>query len=364
MNSLIETPLQFTITPLKKNLTEETKPEIKTLNFKKKMKNHKLFQSLTKLSFNKASSTSQAIFSNETTQKEYIIIEDNDVYSNNKGNSFESHSQSISNEKTKLIEKRSFNTQSDEDCVILDKKLIDFSMYELKKTIIKPKFLDFKKKNRSFLENKIVNNRHFGRIKRKPFKKVRKTLENLQSLLKEISLSHNLKVSDETLKNILSEIKDINEKNQENIESISSDENQIKELQEEILKQSALPLVPNEKTIRIGQKYQCKLPVFNQKDQIEIMLQLGKHKIWECDKIKENDFKECKKLVQNILKINSINEEVLCELLANNNYKIQDTVTYCFDNSKNLQMKIMERCVGGKKSSRRTKNSLYSKYMC
>ena len=366
-NTITENPYQISLTPMKRfSFQEDNKIEIKTLDFKRKHKNKRIFNSLSKLSLNKTSSNYQVTF--DPKPKDCIIIDDSDTnvndmsFSNNK-NYFPDNN-SILDEKTHVFNENRNLTQSDEECVILESKEIDFSIYGKKKKIMKPKFLDFK--NKHFFSNNnqkniSINGNNFRRLIRKSRKKEN---ENLHKLLNEISQSHNLKVSDETLKGILTEINtQNNENNQELIESSNTEDDQMLELQHEILKQSTFPVVQKEKNIRIGEKYQSKLPSFNQNKQIEILNLIENHKIWECDKIKDNEFEECKKLVQNILRLNSINEEFLCELLAHNNYKIQETVTYCFDNSKNLQAKIIERDIGDRKSSRRTRNSLYNKYL-
>ena len=367
MNGLYEPPfLPMQISSTTPFKSEIKKNESQTMSFKKKAKAPQIFNSLTKLPLKKANSVNQIFFGLvEEKPKEFIIIDDDE---NHKNSLFET--KSISNKRSLGSQNNSPKAQSEEDCVILDKKEINVSF--VSKKIKKQRFLDFKNKETFFFDSATdeddnhANNSKFldfRRVKRRTLFKERKTVENLKKILNEISQSHNLKLSDETLKTIFSEI-DSNltkkfDKKSNTIQIIDETDTDEDELQQQILKQSTLPIVQKDLGIRLGGKYQCKLPKFAPGNSKEIMRILEKHKVWECGKIQGEEFEEIKKLVESILKINSINEEFLCELVEKNNYKIQDTTKYCFENQKTLQARFVEKYAA---ESRRTRKSLYSKF--
>lgn len=342
--------------------------KIKILNFKKSLKMHKNFKSLKRVP---SESRAEINFADDPKTCDFIVIdEDCDLnFGNLKNVSAEMKSFSI---EKKSCQHSSF-INSENDCILLDEKTIDMAVFASKKIIKKNRFLNFKKKSHyEFYKNSEIfhETNNYPRIRKKFYNKQKKSLEHLQNLLKEISEWSNSKVSDDTLKTILAEINSQpkDKIQQEMVTTIENSDSDIEKnensenFQKQIIEHSKLLHPKNEKIIRIGQKYQSKLPVFNQKEQKNILEQLEKYKVWESNKIKENEFEDCRKLIQNILKINSINEEILCELLAKNNYRIQDTVTYCFDNSKTLQIKLVEKFIDEKISKRKTRNSLFNKF--
>ena len=341
--------------------TDDFRRKLKTLNFVKK-NSHPPIRTFT---LHKFLSTPQPSFHPMGKSTECIIIEDDENHMNSL-----LETRSISTEQKPIgRETSSPKAQSDEDCMILDKNQIDFTQL-LRKPIHKTqKFLDFRYKEPLSQTGPDLTNplfRDFRRWRRKFQLRERKNEEHLQNLLQEISHANDLKVSDDTLKMIIDEInRDMNRSNERKqniiqiVEVIDSDEDI--GLQSQILKQSTLPITQKNQGIRVGTKYQCNIPCFKPVNSMEVAKMLEKHRVWESNRIGGSDFEEIRKLVQSILKINSINEEFLCELVAKNNYKIQDTTKYCFENQKTLQKRFIEQYAGETKA-RRTRNSLYSKF--
>lgn len=341
--------------------TDFRRKELKTLNFVKKA-NHPPIRTFP---LHKALSTSQASFRTGVKSPDYIIIEDDE----NQLNSL-LETRSISTEQKPIgRETTSPKAQSDEDCMILDKSQINFTQLIRKPIHKTQKFLDFRYKDPLPHTGPDLTNplfRDFRRWRRKFQLRERKNNEYLQNLLQEITQSNDLKVSNDTVKTIIEEInRDMSRRNEgkqniiQIIEEIDSDEDL--GLQNQILKQSSLPIAQKNQGIRVGNKYQCNIPCFQPANSKEVAKMLEKHRVWESNRIGGSDFEEIRKLVQSILKINSINEEFLCELVAKNNYKIQDTTKYCFENQKTLQKRFIEQYAGETKA-RRTRNSLYSKF--
>ena len=141
MNGLYEPPfLPMQISSTTPFKSEIKKNESQTMSFKKKAKAPQIFNSLTKLPLKKANSVNQIFFGLvEEKPKEFIIIDDDE---NHKNSLFET--KSISNKRSLGSQNNSPKAQSEEDCVILDKKEINFSF--VSKKIKKQRFLDFKNK--------------------------------------------------------------------------------------------------------------------------------------------------------------------------------------------------------------------------
>lgn len=363
---------------------------MKQLNFKTKPLC--IFKSVNKIT---SASSSFQKKSTPPSEREYIIIDDDDnekiEYQPNgiKNNTEKHHSNNSSPSKSKPM-CNSKMVHSDEDCFIIEKEEIDFkSTFDTMKQK-KTRLLDFKNKNKDFL----LKEDNFPPIFRKTIRKRKHSFDNLLKILAEISNMNKIKISEMTLNTILSEIShhidnenvqsqspdylnEVNDFSKENEKFASEETSQLLEGANKEPLQESLPLpievndplplstVQNDKAvIRVAFKYQAKLPFFNLFNRRkEALTQLEKAKVWETGKLSSHEIEECRKLVQNILRLNNVNEEILCELLAKNNYKIQDTVKYCFDNSKNLQAKIIEKYLSETHSNRRTRNSLYNKFL-
>lgn len=378
--------------PLQRSISNPNETSNDGINIKKKRAGPCVFKTLAKLALTSASSSFHNSFPFCLDQNYIVIEDDNDK---NETNFTNDNIESRSNSAGGKASKQTNAAHSDEDCYIIDKNRVDMSIYNEHKQK-KERFLDFRNKNKDFLHNED----EVPKLLKKPIRKTYHSIERLHKLLVEMSQSQNIKVSDLTLNNILSGIsysndhldrlEPFNENINENGELKESSVNETKPIENPIEMES--PNIPNEtnentqekitledlaqeifkpnsnslpidKGIRVGDKYQAKLPRFYGENYRKSLLQLEKNKIWEAEKIKSQEFAECKKLVENILRLNSVNEEVLCDLLAKNNYNKQDTVKYCFDNSKSLQAKIIEKYLAETHSNRRTRNSLYNKFL-
>lgn len=379
---------------LQRSLSNPKETSNDTINLKKKRAGPCVFKTFAKLALNSASSSIHNSFPFCFDQNYIVIEDDNDK---NETNFTNDNLESQSNSAGEKTNKKTKTAHSDDDCYIIEKNTVDMSIYHEHKQK-KERFLNFKNKSKGFLQNED----DFPKLMKKPIRKTYQSIEKLQRLLVEMSQSQNIKVSDLTLNNILSGIsysndhldleEPLNENINENGELKESIFNEVKPIEnpiemdsqnipnennentqehitleglaQEIFNPISNPnSLPFDKGIRVGEKYQAKLPRFYGENYRKSLLQLEKNKIWEAEKIKSQEFAECKKLVENILRLNCVNEEVLCDLLAKNNYTMQDTVKYCFANSKSLQAKIIENYLAETHSNRRTRNSLYNKFL-
>lgn len=130
--------------------------------------------------------------------------------------------------------------------------------------------------------------------------------------------------------------------------------------------QTILPLVM-EKNIRIGQKIQATLPKFVKINSAKTKCTPGqevlKNFIWKANSVRKDEFEENKKLVQTILGLNYFTDDFMCQFLEMNNYNMEETINYCLLNKNKLQGEIIDSYIIDDPIFRKTRNSLYNKFL-
>ena len=146
-----------------------------------------------------------------------------------------------------------------------------------------------------------------------------------------------------------------------NENAFKSTESREKETSLEI--QRILPLV-QKNDIRMGLKYQCSLPKFQIINKENSRLNdILKNKEWDPSRIKEREFDDCKTLMQTILDLNYFTDDVVCKFLVMHQYNVEDTINYCFSNKDKLQKEIIDNYIPNDPLFRKTRNSLYNKFL-
>lgn len=128
-----------------------------------------------------------------------------------------------------------------------------------------------------------------------------------------------------------------------------------------------LPLVP-EKDIKIGQKYQAFLPPFQLKQlkpekSAWSLQEIMKNKVWEPNVVSAQEFEECKKLIQMILDLNYLTDDIVCKFLVMHSYNVEQTINYCIVNKNTLQTELINSFVPQEPLFRKTRNSVYNKFL-
>lgn len=121
--------------------------------------------------------------------------------------------------------------------------------------------------------------------------------------------------------------------------------------------------VKSDKKLKVGQNYQTILPIFNIRSNKAHMDSIKKNKIWDPNMIKITDFIYCKSILQNILGLSYFNDDIVCDLLCQNEYSVEKTCNYCLENARTLQPKIIESFIPTDPLYRKTRNSIYNKFL-
>ena len=147
----------------------------------------------------------------------------------------------------------------------------------------------------------------------------------------------------------------------ENDNAFKSTESKEKETSLEI--QRILPLV-QKNDIRMGLKYQCSVPKFQTINRENSRLnEILKNKEWDPSRVGEKEFADCKTLMQTILDLNYFTDDVVCKFLVIHQYNVEDTINYCFLNKDKLQKEIIDNYIPNDPLFRKTRNSLYNKFL-
>ena len=119
-----------------------------------------------------------------------------------------------------------------------------------------------------------------------------------------------------------------------------------------------------EKETSLEIQYQCSLPKFQiinkENSRLNYIL---KNKEWDPSRIKEREFDDCKTLMQTILDLNYFTDDVVCKFLVMHQYNVEDTINYCFSNKDKLQKEIIDNYIPNDPLFRKTRNSLYNKFL-
>lgn len=119
-----------------------------------------------------------------------------------------------------------------------------------------------------------------------------------------------------------------------------------------------------EKALRVGAKFQASLPKFEfSKANNDRLADIVKSKEWDPCLIRPQDFSDCKTLIQSILELNFLSDDYVCRFLKTHNYKIEDTVNHVCMNKDKLQREIIGSYIPSDPLFRKTRNSLYNKFL-
>ena len=119
-----------------------------------------------------------------------------------------------------------------------------------------------------------------------------------------------------------------------------------------------------EKDIKVGCKYQANIPKFefltNTSDFIK---KLQNQMVWKPKTVSDEEFKECKSIIQTILQLNYFTDDFVCQFLALNHYSVEETINYCLINKNKLQGEIIDSFIPNDPLFRKTRNSMYNKFL-
>jgi len=199
----------------------------------------------------------------------------------------------------------------------------------------------------------------------RPCKKIKKTKPNLKKikLCKRKTVFKLEELQKSARKMELERQKSQDHETNETEENEALQRNDVKENEAPVDFQRILPLV-QEKDIRLGSKYQCSMPKFQMINEKNSRLnEVLKNKVWDPCLIEEQEFADCKNLLQTILELNYFTDDYVCKFLTMHRYNVEDTINYCFTNRDKLQKEIIDSYIPNDPLFRKTRNSLYNKFL-
>lgn len=115
---------------------------------------------------------------------------------------------------------------------------------------------------------------------------------------------------------------------------------------------------------KIGLSFQAIIPEFHIENTNSFknkIKQIEENKIWDCNILKQNEMNEIKKLIQNILGVDELDDEFLCNLIQKHKYQIKQIAEFCFEKKDIVFNEIYDKLSQRDYSHRKTRNSLCSK---